>query len=196
MKSKHERKKELGKQLAAVRLSHGKTQEDMAAACDVARGTVAHWESGVSNPDLFQIEDWEDYLGEDPIYRLSRYRNPDMYERKDLSVQEIKDDLIRIIRDQAPDIVIRQLHFLASGKHGSNRDAFVQEMNAVLQLPLYMRHSLAVMASSMYKLAKANGILNCPEEVQPDIDFLDAAINAGFTAAESGNTAYSLRDEK
>lgn len=196
MKPKHERKKELGRQLAAVRLAHGRTQEDMAAACDVTRGTVANWESGVSNPDIFQVEDWYDYLGEDPVYHLDYYRHPELHESHNLDIGEILDDLIRILRDQAPALVIRQLHFLASGKHGSNRNAFMQEVTAVLQLPLYMRHSLAVMASSMYKLAKANGLLNCPDEVQPDIEFLDAASNAGFSAAESGNAAYSVRHGK
>ena len=190
------RKKELGRQLATVRVAHGVSQEAMATMLNVSRGTVANWEMGKANPDIFQTEDWYDSLGEDPVYHLDYYRHPELYEKHDTDIGEVMEDLFRILRDQAPALIVRQLHFLAAGRHGSNRDAFMQEVCAVLQLPLYMRHSLAVMASSMYKLAKANGLLNCPDDVQPDIELLDAASSAGFAAAENGNGAYTLHGKR
>lgn len=193
-----ERKRELGRQIAMARIEHGRTQDDLAGAINVSRATIINFETGKSNPDIFQLEDISDYLGEDLVFRLRRYRQPDLYrlQEADADLQAVEDDLVRIIRTETSPRVKRQLHFLFTGSHGRDPDAIIQECNAILQIPLRLGHSVAVMVDSLYHMTSAHGYLNCPEAVQPDLRLWEDAILHGFHAARSGRNSYTVdRDD-
>lgn len=192
-----ERKRAMGKLLAEARMRHGVTQYDIAEAVNVSRGTVVNWESGTSNPDIFQIEDFLDFLGEDPIYRLKNYRNPALYDNyingESQDEDAIDAELMRIIKRELSLKVKQQLLLLFSGEHGRDPDAIMQECNAIIQIPLKAGHAVAVLVHSLYTTAEAHGELNCPDSVKPDMDVWESAILAGFHAAKAGRGAYSVK---
>ena len=72
----------------------------------------------------------------------------------------------------------------------------MQECNAILQIPLKMGHSVAVMVNSLYKMSEAHGELNCPNAVKPDMYVWENAILSGFHAAKSGQNGYSISEDK
>ena len=195
-KTMEERKRAMGRLLADARNRNGKTQYDVAAAVNVSRATVVNWENGMSNPDIFQIEDYLDYLGEDPIYRLKNYRNPKLYDvltnSGTINEQEIDDELCKIILELSPMVKLQML-FLFSGMHGRNPDAIMQEMNAILQIPLKTGHGVAALVHSLYESAVAHGELNCPDAVKPDMEIWENSILAGFNAVKERKGGYSVK---
>lgn len=54
---------QLGAQLKALRLSHGRTQEDVARALDVTAQAVSRWEKSVCYPDMTLIPSLANYFG-------------------------------------------------------------------------------------------------------------------------------------
>lgn len=180
------------------RIAHGKTQDAVAENINVSRATVINWEAGRSNPDLFQLEDLAEYFGEDLIYRLKHYRKPDLYATlsEDADIDAVRAELIAFLQTEAAPQIIRQLHFLFAGEHGSDPDAVIQEMNAILQIPLYMRHPIASMVNSSYHMALANNQLNCPDCVKPDLKVWEDAIRSGFHAGRQGKSGYAANIKK
>ncbi len=192
----------MGRMLAEARCRAGVTQYDAAEAANVSRATVINWENGVSNPDIFQIEDLLEYYGEDPIYRLKNYRNTRLYDMLNKSgdlaqidEQAINEELIHIINSEMSKRVKMQLLFLFSYEHGRDPDAIMQEMNAILQIPLRSGHAVAVLVRSLYDSAVAHKELNCPESIKPDIDIWETATLAGFHAVKDRRGGYVIKGD-
>lgn len=187
-----QRRRALGAMLQRLRADAGKkyTLEYVAQEMNVSRNTISAWESGSSVPDLLQLEDLEDLYGVNPISRLIRYRNPHLFE-KDADTEKAR--VIEYIQNVAPPLVVRQLDFLFFGSHGSDSIAIMQEMNAILQLPLVLRYHVASTIKNMLELAQISKKQNCPDEVMPDMETWQEAIDAGLRAASEGRSEYGRK---
>lgn len=177
--------------LRLTRNESGKSQEYMAFELGVTRRTILNWESGVSEPSIGQTINWFKLVNKNPIPFLLQCTYPDM-DRLTSKENDAKilSSLMQLIND-LPAEGVRQLMYLFFGNHGSSPRAILQMITAHLQTPMKDRIAHGQLIATNYDIAKRTGTLTRPENIQPDIDYLNAAIATAKTAVEKKAKEYS-----
>ncbi|MCQ2495646.1 MAG: helix-turn-helix domain-containing protein [Lachnospiraceae bacterium] len=177
--------------LRKTRNEAGKSQEFMAFELGVTRRTILNWENGVSDPSVVQTITWFKLVNKNPIPFLLQSIYPDMdkISPKD-DDSKILASLMQLIND-LPAEGIRQLMYLFFGNHGSSPRAVLQMITAHLQTPMKDRIAHGQLVATNYEIAKRTGTLAHPDYIQPDTDYLNAAIASAKDAVEKKAAEYS-----
>lgn len=177
--------------LRYTRNESGRSQEYMASELGVTRRTISNWEGGISEPSVSQMIEWFKLVNKNPLPYLLQYTYPDMdkisHEDED---SKILSALMQIIND-LPAEGVRQLMYLFFGNHGSSPRAVLQMITAHLQTPMKDRITHGQLVATDYELALKTDNITHPEHIQPDLDYLNAAIKSAKDAVEKHAKEYS-----
>ena len=178
--------------LRTTRNETGKSQEFMAFELGVTRRTILNWENGVSEPSIGQTVKWFKLVEKNPIPFLLQYTYPDMdkISPKDDDAK-ILAALMQLIND-LPAEGVRQLMYLFFGNHGSSPRAVLQMITAHLQTPMKDRIAHGQLVATNYEIAKRTNSLSKPDNIQPDLECLNAAISTAKKTVEKNAREYSM----
>lgn len=178
--------------LRTARNESGKSQEFMAFELGVTRRTIVNWERGVSEPSVSQAINWFKLTGKNPIPYLLQISYPDMDKISPGDEDaRVLASLMQLIND-LPAEGVRQLMYLFFGNHGSSPRAVLQMITAHLQTPMKDRIAHGQLTATNYEIARRTGTLAQPDHIQPDLEYLNAAIEAAKTAVTKETDAYSI----
>lgn len=177
--------------LSKSRNEAGVSQDYMAVELGISRATVANWEKGTSKCDVVQLIQWFNALGKNPVSAFFEIGTPvDLpADFKSEDDEQITNDLITLITSlstrQKQNII-----YLLSGKFQGDPFAMIQLFLAHAHLPMNYRFSIANNISETYKMCEHAGTLKDTENVMPNIEELDAAIQLGRDAAIHNKDGY------
>lgn len=184
----------IGTALAKARVSAGLSQREIARMIEKNERTVQNWEKGVSSPDCDEIMDWFTACGCSPLAPMQEMLHPELYkepiQRK--SDEDLDEALTEYFRT-APRIVKEMVLFILLGRHGSYPPAVFAEVCANLHTPLQNKVSVCGQILDNYGFAVATGTDPIPWEVQPPVNLLRSAYQAGKEAAKSGEADYTAK---
>ena len=184
----------LGVALARARVAAGLSQVDMARRINKGKATVQSWECGASSPPADKIMDWFEACGASPLPAMQEMLHPELYkepiQRK--SDEDLDEALTEYFRT-APRIVKEMVLFILLGRHGSYPPAVFAEVCANLHTPLQNKVSVCGQILDNYGFAVATGTDPIPWEVQPPVNLLRSAYQAGKEAAKSGEADYTAK---
>lgn len=170
----------------------GKSQAHMAKAMGVSKKTIQNWESGISSQSIRQSFEWFDALGVPPLPYYLDLLYPDIMQK--LSADPTEDAITETIITAVSHLGIEQkkkLLYLFLGKHGSSISSVLELITAHLQTPLRDRVSIAQGIALNYNLAKKTGSVIRPDDIQPDLDFLNHSIQCCMESVIDGKIGYS-----
>ena len=177
--------------LRSTRNESGKSQEFMAFELGVTRRTILNWERGVSEPSIGQAIEWFKLVNKNPIPYLLQVTYPDMdkisYKDDDAKILAA---LMQLIND-LPAEGVRQLMYLFFGNHGSSPRAVLQMITAHLQTPMKDRIAHGQLIATNYEIAQLTQTLSRPNNIKPDIDYLNAAIATAKVAVTQSAKEYT-----
>lgn len=184
----------IGTALAKARVDAGLSQREIARRIEKGERTVQSWEKGVSSPDADEIMDWFTACGASPLASMQEMLHPELYRQtaSDMTDEELNDALWTYFA-QAPRIVKEMVLFIAMGRHGSYPPAVFAEVCANLHTPLHSKVNICGQVLDSYNWAMATGADPVPHEVQPPLDLLRTAYEAGKTASQNGEQAYTAK---
>lgn len=184
----------LGFALARARVAAGLSQVEMARRINKGKATVQSWECGASSPPADKIMDWFEACGASPLPAMQEMLHPELYkepiQRK--SDEELDEVLTEYFRT-APRIVKEMVLFILLGRHGSYPPAVFAEVCANLHTPLQNKVSVCGQILDNYEFAVATGTDPIPWEIQPPVNLLRSAYQAGKEAAKSGEADYTAK---
>ena len=184
----------LGIALARARVAAGLSQADMARRINKGKATIQSWECGASSPPADKIMDWFEACGASPLPAMQEMLHPELYkepiQRK--SDEDLDEALTEYFRT-APRIVKEMVLFILLGRHGSYPPAVFAEVCANLHTPLQNKVSVCGQILDNYGFAVATGTDPIPWEVQPPVNLLRSAYQAGKEAAKSGEADYTAK---
>lgn len=184
----------LGITLARARVAAGLSQVDMARRINKGKATIQSWECGASSPPADKIMDWFKACGASPLPAMQEMLHPELYkepiQRK--SDEDLDEALTEYFRT-APRIVKEMVLFILLGRHGSYPPAVFAEVCANLHTPLQNKVSVCGQILDNYGFAVATGTDPIPWEVQPPVNLLRSAYQAGKEAAKSGEADYTAK---
>ena len=175
-----------------ARIKAKKSQEYMAMELGVAKKTVQNWEKGISSPSFFQSLEWFRVLGLNPMPYYINCIYPSNI--TDVNSHSSDEEINQAFNELMKDIPIsgkRALLFLFYGKHGSSPNAVIQLLLAHLHTGMKARALHANLISQTYMIEKETNTLSCPENIQPNIEALDKAIESARQAFINNKTSYS-----
>lgn len=177
--------------LRTTRNAAGKSQEYMAFEIGVSRRTILNWECGKSEPSIGQAISWFRLVDKNPIPYLLQivYPNMDKISHKD-NDSKILTSLMQIIND-LPAEGVRQLMYLFFGDHGSSPRAVLQMVTAHLQTPMKDRIAHGQLVATNYEIAQKTNTLTHPSHIQPNLDYLNSAIETAKEAVAKQAKEYS-----
>lgn len=184
----------LGVALARARVAAGLSQVDMARRINKGKATVQSWECGASSPPADKIMDWFEACGASPLPAMQEMLHPELY--KEPIQRESDEDLDEALTEYfrtAPRIVKEMVLFILLGRHGSYPPAVFAEVCANLHTPLQNKVSVCGQILDNYGFAVATGTDPIPWEVQPPVNLLRSAYQAGKEAAKSGEADYTAK---
>lgn len=191
-----ESRPKLAMMLRDTRKKAGFSQEAMAYEMDVARKTVQNWEYGSSEPTAGQLLTWFEILEVNPFPYLFGYIYPDYDSlRPDDDVERLRKALLGIV-SELPEEGVRQLLYILNGEHGSSSRAVINMVTAHLQTPMKDRWVHAQLIESNYEIAKHRESLTNPDNIQPNMELLDQAIQLGREAVIRDVNYYSMGIKK
>lgn len=180
--------------LRTTRYESKKSQEYMALELGVTRRTIMNWENGISEPTVSQAIAWFKLIDKSPIPYLLQITYPEIdkisYRDEDA---RILTSLIQIING-LPAEGIRQLMYLFFGNHGSSPRAVLQMITAHLQTPMKDRIAHGQLTATNYEIAKRTDTLAQPDHIQPDLEYLNIAIEKAKEAVTNKAKEYSVVD--
>lgn len=184
----------LGIALARARVAAGLSQVEMARRINKGKATIQSWECGASSPPADKIMDWFEACGASPLPAMQEMLHPELYkepiQRK--SDEDLDEALTEYFRT-APRIVKEMVLFILLGRHGSYPPAVFAEVCANLHTPLQNKVSVRGQILDNYGFAVATGTDPIPWEVQPPVNLLRSAYQAGKEAAKSGEADYTAK---
>ena len=184
----------LGIALARARVAAGLSQVEMARRINKGKATIQSWEGGASSPPADKIMDWFEACGASPLPAMQEMLHPELYkepiQRK--SDEDLDEALTEYFRT-APRIVKEMVLFILLGRHGSYPPAVFAEVCANLHTPLQNKVSVCGQILDNYGFAVATGTDPIPWEVQPPVNLLRSAYQAGKEAAKSGEADYTAK---
>lgn len=167
----------------------GKSQDYMAKALGVSKKTIQNWEAGTSCPSQAKGFEWFVVLDQHPMPYYLNLVYPDKdFEKSDSP--NIDTALSLVIRDLPAEAKSKLLYML-TGAHGSSPLAMLELINAHLQSPLRDRINIAQSVKTNYELAQYEGRIIRPDLIQPDIEFLNQAIDYGKDAIRKNKETYT-----
>ncbi len=184
----------IGTALAKARVSAGLSQREIARMIEKNERTVQNWEKGVSSPDCDEIMDWFTACGCSPLAPMQEMLHPELY--KEPIQRKSDEDLDKALMEYfrtAPRIVKEMVLFILLGRHGSYPPAVFAEVCANLHTPLQNKVSVCGQILDNYGFAVATGADPIPWEVQPPVNLLRSAYQAGKEAAKSGEADYTAK---
>lgn len=170
----------------------GLSQDHMAKSLGVSRKTVQNWENGTSSPSQVMGFEWFITCGLQPLPFYLEALFPELFENlsSDTSDKSV-DDALRVVIKDLPDHHKRILLYLFTGNHGSSPTCVLQMIAAHLQSPLRDRLNIAESIRTNYEMAVSAGTVQHPENTQPNIQLLDAAISAARSSLKAGYSDYT-----
>lgn len=178
--------------LADARYKCEVSQAQLAKELGITKKTVQNWEAGISAPTLLQTLEWFRVLGVNPFPYLQAFIYPGILKEnvigKDSKV--LREELHERI-DNLSDLEVQDLLYILGGKHGSSPYAYLQMALANLQTPIGDRQTVANIIQNNYRNASAMGTLVAPDDVQPDMEALDQAIQQGIQAFRKRSNGYT-----
>lgn len=170
-----------------------KSQEYMALGLGVSKKTIQNWEKGIAAPNLLQGIKWFELLGLNPLHYYLEFVYPWIFkEDGECDVDEtIEKALIDIIKNSST-LEKRQLLYIMSGNHGSSWHALLQLFTAYCHTNMHSRATAARLITDNYEIGKINSKLVCPDDVQPDVNVLNQAVQMGKSAAMKNNNGYII----
>lgn len=176
--------------LAEIRELAGLKQTEMAKKLGVSRRTVQAWETGESFPKFSKLIQWIHITNQSPIRILQEIAAPVFDNIKgsdeDNRVEDALTNRVRSLRIREK----RGLLFLLYGNHGSSVYAFLQLCVAYLHCPMGDRQNIAMQVINNYKNAKAMGRIVAPDNIEPDMQALEQALEKGREAYVKGQDSY------
>lgn len=171
-----------------------KSQEYMALNMGVSKRTVQNWERGISSPDFFQSAEWFRILGQNPIHYYLEYLYPEMFETlsPENDDRDIGEKLLFLVENMTP-VEKRQLLYLMAGNHGSSWYSLLQMFTAHCHTSMKSRVAAARVIAENYEMEAKSGDLVCLDNVMPDMDVLNYAIEQGKQAAKDRKTGYTTQ---
>lgn len=175
-----------------ARCKADKSQEYMAMELGVAKKTIQNWEKGISSPSFFQSLEWFRALGINPMpYYVSLiYPSASVDVDSDTDDEEI-DKAFNEMMKNIPRSGKRALLFLFYGKHGSSPNAIMNMMLAHLHTPMQSRVLHSRLISEAYEMDNELGNIVCPDNIRPNIDALNKAIDSAKNATINKQNSYN-----
>lgn len=184
----------LGITLARARVAAGLSQVDMARRINKGKATIQSWECGASSPPADKIMDWFEACGASPLPAMQEMLHPELYKEPiQRKSDEYLDEALTEYFRTAPRIVKEMVLFILLGRHGSYPPAVFAEVCANLHTPLQNKVSVCGQILDNYGFAVATGADPIPWEVQPPVNLLRSAYQAGKEAAKSGESDYTAK---
>lgn len=180
----------LGYLLAKARTNANYSQQEVADKLGVSRNTLANWEEGISSPSFDDIMDIFYAIGETPYPYLNEYLHPNSNVGNKSSYDERRKELHNII-DSMPNKMIDGLLFLCKGLYGSVY-AYIQLCVANAQTTLYDRQIVGKIIRNNYDMNKMRDTLLYTDEITPDLDAFDNALESGSKAVINGHQKYAI----
>ena len=178
---------------SAVRVQHKKSQEFMAAELNVSKKTVQNWEKGISSPSFFQSLEWFRVLNVNPFPHYFTFVFPDRKPKGDSDEEKI-NAAFNTLAEGLPISTKRALLYLWYGEHGSSPGVVVQMLLAHLHTPMKDRVAQAYVIYHTYDIEKQLGNLVCPENILPNIEALEQAINSAKNSVLMNQSGYTDLD--
>lgn len=188
-------KERLGRLMKTARESADCSRDALAAKTSVTAGTIKNWETGASAPDMVQFFEYFSELGVNPQRTIDAFIYPELENlRWGLSDEEIDRAFDLFVSGLSP-LEKRQILFMRSSEHGGDWFALLQMVVAHLQTPMAVRYAVSQLIASQYQVSVATGSVACPDNVQPNMEVLDRAIESGKNSAINGLRGYFLKME-
>lgn len=185
-------RKRLSRMLMLSRAESGLSQEKVSLELGIAKKTVQNWEKGVSMPTLPQAIAWFRIMNISAMPYFLQFMFPDIEGISSKNEDShIKDGLLSLI-ETLPAEGIRQLMYMFYGNHGSSPRVALNMITAYLQIPLKERYLIDTMILNSYKITKDTGELKRPDNVQPNIDVLDKALEKEQEALRNEKQSYMM----
>ena len=182
----------IGKMLSSSREFANVSQDTMAKAMGVSKTTVQKWESGAIPIQLIRVFEWFDCLDVPPmpyIWSLI-YESFDNIKPAD-NDKNIEDALIDSIKGMSNSSK-RKLLYLIYGSHGSAFAAELELFVAYAQLSLREKLDIANVIRLDYHIAKERGELLDKNDIQPDMELLDKALQSAYQSVTNSKQSYSI----
>lgn len=190
--SREDKIKRFANMLSKARIDSGKSRNQMAIELYVSPRTIQNWEdeSNANFPNALQTIEWFHILGLNFVPYLMEFLHPTDVVPEDADSVAIRDRLHRRV-DSLTDTEVGDLLYILEGNHGSSPHSYIQMCVANLHTPLINRHSVASTVLNNYKVAEMTGQLICTDEIMPDIDSLESAINSGLKSIGNNDFGYT-----
>lgn len=183
--------KRIAQTLCDSRYKSGLSQDYMAMSLGVSRLTISNWERGTSCPTLKQTIQWFKIIGENPMSYFLNILYPETFDefRCDPTDDNIKKAVHSYI-DSMPIKTVKQLAFLFFAQHGSSPISIMEMMTAHLHTPMRDRINVARSVSDSYEMCLKTNTIECTDDIAPDIENLDNAIELAKQAVINGQKGY------
>lgn len=190
MRSKHEYYFICAEIFKDLRAQAGLSKAKMAQRMQVDERTYSRYEDGESMPTLPAFLNLLDQIDAPVVNTVMRHLYPESFEAGAATTQ-VRRALVEYIQNTASDRAVREMAYLIHGPHGSPLEAQLQLFTAIDHLPMDSRLLIAKMALNMWEIENArDGLIN-PEDAQPDMELLRAAIIKAHMAVIDGRQNYS-----
>ncbi len=157
----------------------------------VSKKTVQNWEKGVSSPSFFQSLEWFRVLSVNPFPHYLSYVFTNKFKNLNPSDSDEKiNEAFLTMVEQLPITSKRALLYLFYGEHGSSPRAMLHLLLAYLHTPIKSRIAQAVLIKNVYEIEKDLGNIICPDNILPDTEVLELAIQSAKASAMQHATSY------
>lgn len=171
-----------------LRENHNLTKSEMANIMCVSDVTYYKYETGASSPTVPQFLELCQELNLDVFRVIYDLLYPDI---EDGDTEELRKAAAYFVQNQCPDKLLRELHYIINGNHGSNFYPQAQEFTMINHLPLEYRLIIARDIFMLYDLARDKGELLHTDKVMPDEKAFMEGIRKGREAVKAGKNSYS-----
>lgn len=182
----------LGEILKEDRESKGISRDKLASKTGFSSATIKNWEHGYSSPDIPELVTFYKEIGMNPSKAINAIIYPDMDGLTGADDDESVDKAFNAMFGDLSITEKRHLLFMKSSYHGSDWMSLLQMITAHLHTPLAARYAVAQLIATHYKLTEATGSIVCEDNIRPNMDLLEKAIEMGQKAAFDGLNAYTI----
>lgn len=182
----------ISKMLNSSRLSVGISQDTMAKAMGVSKTTIQKWENGTIPIQLIRVFEWFNCLDVPPMpYVWSLiYHSFDNIDPKNDDIN-IENALIDAIHGMSASSK-RKLLYLIHGSYGSSFAAELELFTAYAHIALREKLDIANVIRLDYYIAKERNELLDKDNIQPDMELLDKAIQSAYKSVTNSKQNYTI----